>query len=232
MESQERLTAFIELGQRVIREAGSERYGSDSIHVPEAPPACRFPQPGFLGREYAGIVIMNPHPGEGAHPGREPSHRRWDLALQRWLERGDEPSYETALRLWEADRASWGPVWTRWLAPLLDEAGVSVDQVAFLNLIKNQLRSNTSEPVQRRLASRDWTFTSAQLALLKPRAVLAGGKFVGRVLNAKEPEPPFEVRVQSRARAIHGVRGPERRALEERERSELAAWLRQVSARG
>lgn len=222
--------AFIELGRRVIHEATPDRYGRDAIHVPPAPPACRFPQPGFVGRSFSGIVILNPHPGEGARSGREATHRRWDMVLERWLKEGGGESYESALRLWEADRAEWGPVWTRWLAPLLAEAGLSVDQVAFLNLIKNQLRSGTSEAIQGRIAEVDWEFTAAQLTLLKPTAVLAAGKFVGRMLDHLASEPLFDVRVQNRARARRGINGPELAVLERQERAALATWLREAAS--
>ena len=226
MDARAQLYEFISHGREVMREATVDRYGADSIRIPAAPPACRLPQPGFVGRAYSGIVILNPHPGEGDRASREPMHRRWDAVLQRWLDEGNRASYDNVFTLWDEDRDSWGAVWTRWLEPLLAEAGLDIEEVAFLNLIKHQLPSQTSEAVQRRMARVDWRFTSAQLEILRPTAVLAGGKLVGRILSELQPTPQFEVRVQNRARARRGVSAEARRVLEDGERRELASWLR------
>lgn len=223
----EMIDEFIALGASIIREALPARYGADGRFVPEAPPAVGTPQPGFVGRRYRGVVILAPHPGEGGRASREPVHRVWDQVIAAWSANPSSETYDAVLRLWAEDREEWGPVWTRWTEPVLRGAGLAPDEVAFLNLIKNPLISNTSPLAQRRMAAVDWDWTKRQLDLLKPRAVVAGGKLVSEFLRSRVGND-FAVREQNRAIARAGVVGASRREIEAVETQELAAWVANI----
>ena len=73
------LREFIRIGQEIMRWDRREAYGADFSRVAPSPPALGLASPGFLGRDYRGLVILGQNPGLGARRGSE--HRIWDGLL-------------------------------------------------------------------------------------------------------------------------------------------------------
>ena len=175
-----------------------EAYGADWDRVALSPPALRLASPGFLGREYRGLVVLAQNPGLGAERGSE--HRRWDRLLAAWRDEGTIAAYEEAFRFYLADFQHVA-AWRQWVAPVLAAADLSAREVAYLNMGKSVLRQNKTPKARDRIFEADWRWTRVQLELLAPDVVLAGGKAVARLLNRYWPDPPFGVIAQDRARS-------------------------------
>ena len=194
----ELLREFIRIGQDIMRWDRREAYGADWDRVAPSPPAIGLASPGFLGREYRGLVVLAQNPGLGAERGSE--HRRWDRLLAAWRDEGTIAAYEEAFRFYLADFQHVA-AWRQWVAPVLAAADLSAREVAYLNMGKSVLRQNEPPKARDRIFEADWRWTRAQLELLAPDVVLAGGKAVARLLNRYWPDPPFGVIAQDRARS-------------------------------
>ena len=52
------LQDFIDLGREILRWDRREAYGADWSLVAPSPPAIGLAQPGFLGEDYRGVVLL------------------------------------------------------------------------------------------------------------------------------------------------------------------------------
>ena len=217
------LMEFIRLGQEIMRWDRQGAYGADFTRVAPSPPALGVASPGFLGREYRGLVVLNQNPGLGARRGSE--HRIWDRLLTAWRDEGTIEAYDEAFKFYLADFRHVA-VWRQWVEPVLDAAGLGAHAVAYLNLGKSVLRKNEPpKPPKARdpIFEADWRWTRAQLDLLEPDVVLAG-KAVANLLSRYWPNPPFDVIVQDRARSQNkATRAARAREHGDRIRAALAA---------
>lgn len=212
---------FIRLGQEIMRWDRQGAYGADFTRVAPSPPALGVASPGFLGREYRGLVVLNQNPGLGARRGSE--HRIWDRLLTAWRDEGTIEAYDEAFMFYLADFRHVA-VWRQWVEPVLDAAGLGAHAVAYLNLGKSVLRKNEPPRARDPIFEADWRWTRAQLDLLEPDVVLAGGKAVANLLSRYWPNPPFDVIVQDRARSQNkATRAARAREHGDRIRAALAA---------
>ena len=150
-----------------------EAYGADFSRVAPSPPALGLASPSFLGRDYRGLVVLGQNPGLGARRGSE--HRIWDGLLTAWRDEGTTESYGKAFRFY-LDDFQHVAAWRQWVEPVLLAADLSAHEVAYLNLGKSVLRKNEPPRSPDPIFEADWRWTRAQLDLLEPAIVLAGGK--------------------------------------------------------
>jgi len=215
------LREFIRIGQEIMRWDRREAYGADFSRVAPSPPALGLASPGFLGRDYRGLVILGQNPGLGARRGSE--HRIWDGLLTAWRDEGTTESYGKAFRFY-LDDFQHVAAWRQWVEPVLLAADLSAHEVAYLNLGKSVLRKNESPRSPDPIFEADWRWTRAQFDLLEPDIVLAGGKAVAKLLWQYWPNPPFAVVEQDRARSQNrATRAARARELGARIKAALAA---------
>ncbi|HEX5480231.1 MAG TPA: hypothetical protein VFY79_10990 [Dehalococcoidia bacterium] len=216
-----KLREFVRAGQEMLACDWTAHYGADVSRIAPAPPAIRYAQPGFLGDDYRGIVVVNQNPGVGDSPDRAKMHRIWDGELEKWLRTGTIQSYEEVFRFWQRDLSNW-PVWKQWIAPILAPSGLDERNVAYLNLCKNQTRRNVAPTASMYWA--DWRWTRRQLEILRPHTVVAGGKAVADLLTRFWPEAPFKVVEQNRIRSQNN-------ATRAQQASEIARTLAKAIAK-
>ncbi len=184
---------FAALGAELLARAPIAAYrGVD--HVALDP--ITLAQPGFCGIDYRGLTIVGLNPGRGTGDAAA-RLRRWNDAYMRWRDSGWS-GYEEALGYWKSDIERWR-VWNQWIAPVLSVAGVSADEIAYLNLVKVPTANDQKPTV--RLLDVDWPWTRQQLELLDPTIVLAGGVAVSDEIRKRWPSIPFELITQNRARS-------------------------------
>jgi hypothetical protein len=198
------LDNFVRMGQEILSCDWTSYYGSDFTRVAPSPPGVGYAQPGFVGRDYRGLVFVGQNPGVGA--GRADEHRLWKREFQKWHDQGTVAAYTDVFQFWRRDLNEWD-VWKTYIKPVLHHLGFTEDHIGYLNLCKNATTTNTS-PTPHMYRS-DWAWTRRQLELLEPRVVVAGGKEVAKQLNKRLttdwPAPSFIVLPQNRARARPGL---------------------------
>jgi hypothetical protein len=198
------LKTFVHIGQEILScDDWAAHYGSSgNARVAPSPPGVGYAQPGFVGRDYRGLVIVNQNPSAGF--GRDDVHRDWERAFRKWHNQGTVDVYLETFRFWQSDVHAW-KVWTQWVEPILYRLRprLTEDHIGYLNLCKNATIPNKA-PTERMYRS-DWEWTGRQLTLLQPRVVVAGGKEVAKQLNTLWPAPPVKVLVQDRNRNQSGA---------------------------
>ena len=218
------LNAFIRIGQDIMRWDRRKAYGSDYSRVAAGPPALSVASPGFLGHKYRGIVILNQNPGLGKLRGE--AHRRWDGLLVAWRDQGTRQAYDATFEFYTRDFPQV-QMWQQWVAPVLQAARLSVEEIGYLNIGKSVLIRNQPPRSGDVIFQADWSWTRQQLELLNPVVLVAGGRTVGALLDELWPSPPFEVVVQNRARSQNGqVRSQAAREIGERIRHTLNSTSR------
>jgi hypothetical protein len=190
------LDNFVRVGQEILSCDWAARYGPGIARVAPSPPGIGYAQPGFLGRDYRGLVFVGQNPGAGAL--RADAHQLWKRVFRDWHEQGTVAAYSEAFRFWRDDLNAW-PVWTQWIKPILERLSLTEDHIGYLNLCKNATTNNT--PPTAHMYRSDWAWTRQQLELLQPRVVVAGGVAVDKRLNTHWPTPPFIVLPQNRVRS-------------------------------
>lgn len=192
------LREFISIGQELLRSNLAARYGSDHARIAPSP-SLVFPQPGLLGDDYRGVVVLNRNPGVGAN--RSDLHRVWDRELEKWLRQGTSEAYRDVYSLWERDLAAWD-IWTDWIRPALSRAGLTESNICFLNLFKCATPGN--KPPTATMYRTDWAITKRQIELVAPSVVLTSTDAAIQLMKSW-PNPPFRLLVQNRARARAGM---------------------------
>jgi len=211
---QKLLRDFVTLGQEILKCDWRQHYGSDFGRVAPSPPGIAYAQPGFVADDYRGVVLVGQNPGVGDTPDRARAHRVWDKHLEPWATGGGVEDYRAVLALWLRDLSNWA-VWHQWCAPLLQRSGLTVQNIGYLNIVKNQTTKNGAPTA--RMYEADWRWTQRQLEVLQPRIVIAGGKAVGDVINRYWRNAPFEVVVQNRIRSQNSeARTRQARGISER----------------
>ena len=211
------LDDFVRVGQEILSCDWAAHYGRHDIaRVAPSPPGVGYAQPGFLGRDFRGLVFVGQNPGVGAD--RADVHRRWERAFRMWHDHGRVAAYLETFQFWQSDLNAW-PVWTQWIKPILDRISLTEDHIGYLNLCKNATSTNT--PPTARMYRSDWAWTRQQLDLLQPRVVVAGGLSVDRKLNTLWPSRSCMVLPQNRERS-------QSRAERDREADMLASDIRKA----
>src|SRR4051794_11311804 len=111
------LDDFVRVGQEILSCDWAVRYGTDIARVAPSPPGVGYAQPGFLGRDYRGLVFVGQNPGVGAD--RADVHRLWERSFQTWHKQGTVAAYSEVFEFWRRDLKEW-VVWTQWIKPILD----------------------------------------------------------------------------------------------------------------
>ncbi|MPZ48967.1 MAG: hypothetical protein GEU75_06600 [Dehalococcoidia bacterium] len=212
------LSEFIDLGRRIIAWDRRAALGFDFQRIAVNAPSVGLAQPGFMGTEYKGLVVLGLNPGNGdnrlSRTGFQPKWQEWHEVLAKWRDSGTTAAYEKAFQCWLDDLREWR-VWSMYVQPLLNQLGFTPRNIAYLNLFQSPTIANAS--LTPRMIRTGWPWTKAQLDVLKPRAVVAGGKRVGDILAGLWPNPPFEVIIQDRNRSLSTVA--------------QQVWVRQAAAR-
>lgn len=190
------LDEFVRVGRDILSCDWAAHYGPDLARVAPSPPGVGYAQPGFVGRDYRGLVFIGQNPGVGAD--RTDAHRRWEQAFRTWHEQGTVAAYSAVFEFWRGDLREW-TVWSQWIKPVLDRLGFTEDHIGYLNLCKNATLANT--PPTTRMFQRDWAWTRQQLNVLQPRVVVAGGVAVAKLIDTFSPTPPCTVLSQNRVRS-------------------------------
>jgi len=210
------LADFVRVGQEILSCDWAAHYGPDIARVAPSPPGVGYAQPGFLGRDYRGVVFIGQNPGVGAD--RAEVHRLWERAFRGWHDHGTVASYAETYQLWQSDLHGW-TVWTQWIKPILDRLSLTEDHIGYLNLCKNAATGNAAPTT--RMYQSDWAWTRRQVELLQPRVVIAGGVAVANRINMHWPAPPFIVLTQNRVRS-------QNQAERDRQADMLAREIRKV----
>ncbi len=143
---------------------------------------------GYVGRNYIpgqGILFLAINPGGGgdAYDQRIPE----DEIFYPLLIAFKEARGANVLPACEAINKAFVPIvknWNLWriLGPTLDAASVSLEQVAYMNVVPYRTRENKMPPVAARRKS--WAQTvEPTLELLKPKAIITLGKKAGSVVD-------------------------------------------------
>lgn len=188
------LENFVHIGQDILSCNWATRYGHHIARVAPSPPGVGYAQPGFVGRDYRGLVVSrNPAVGTG----RDEAHRLWDQAFRKWLDQGTVDAYLKVFQLWQRDFNEWGV--EKYIKPILELRNFTEDHIGYLNLCKNATISNIEPTV--RMYKSDWEWTERQLKLLQPRVVVAGGVEVDRQLKRFWTSRSCRVLTQNRIRS-------------------------------
>jgi hypothetical protein len=218
--TEETINRFVSIGQELLQR-DSAVYGaavSDAVLEP-----ITVAQPGWVGPDYRGVVLIGQNPGRGTGDATARLKRQNDAYLA-WRDNG-RPGYEQALKLLMADVLNWR-VWNQWVRPLLSRARLSAGQVGYLNLVKVPTVDDKKPTAA--MFKIDWPWTLRQLEALEPRVVVAGGVAVATELEKRRAPQPFELLTQNRVRS-------QNQATRDRQNQELAkhilqtlgsAWLR------
>ncbi|MDP6582333.1 MAG: hypothetical protein QF681_16895 [Vicinamibacterales bacterium] len=193
------LADFVSLGQEILRCDWTAHYGKDASRVAPSPPALAYAQPGFLGGDYTGLVVVGQNPGVGADAFWEKRHRVWDPLLRAWRDEGTVSAYADFHRTWQTGDLPYWTVWWKWVEPVLSRISLNENHVAYLNLVKNQTSENRPPTVG--MYDADWMFTRRQLDVLNPKVVIAGGLAVERQIRKHWPDAPFRLVSQNRIRS-------------------------------
>jgi hypothetical protein len=196
------LEEFIELGRNIILFDRVTAYGTDYKHVSQGP-AVSHAQPGFIGHDYKGVVVLGQNPGEGNFGTWEKDNRELEALLGAWLDSRGQAAYDRAFAFFVRSFDN-SPAWRDWTGSILTSGRLSIENIAVLNLVKMATKKNRL-PTSR-MFDEDWKWTKDQLELLAPKIVVAGGKAVHRELGRLWPVQPFQLLLQNRARAIPGLR--------------------------
>lgn len=210
------LDSFVRVGQEILSCNWEAQYGPDVTRVAPSPPGVGYAQPGFLGRDYRGLVFVGQNPGAGAD--RADVHRLWERAFRTWHQQGSIAAYSKVFEFWRHDLNAW-TVWSQWIKPILDRLSLTEDHIGYLNLCKNATTNNKAPTTH--MYWSDWTWTSQQLDLLQPRVVVAGGLAVADKLNTLWPAPSVMILPQNRERI-------QSRAERDREADLLAGKIRKA----
>jgi len=178
------------------------------------------PQPGFIGRKYSGLVIVGANPGiPNVSPfiEREPEYVRH---IQNFARRRDFELFNRYLDY----AADYMGTWRNNLAnqSFRKLLGYDIEEIAYINVVKcrsNPVGSNpftsVGEPVTRRCFN---SHTARQLAVLKPKWIVAHWKPIPRTLAALGYDFP---------KAIPAYSGAYHLPLEKRV-SELVSFFREL----
>ena len=171
-----------------ISSPASWRYARSNFGELLTPFNPRYPQPGFIGNEYfesrCRVLLMGINPGPGK--GYEAKDR---ILFDSSLRLARDPSAENLNSLMSIYREQM-PAWTIFSRHgIFNRLGLSLDRIAFMNV----LHLNTDvgpaekelEPVYKYVITK---FTSKQLYLLQPHAILHLGKHGWLKLNEYWPE--------------------------------------------
>lgn len=156
------LEQWISLGQRMLQEDPSAHYRSVLDEVLLDP--ITVPQPGVVGPEYGGVILIALNPGRGTGDASA-RLRQQDTLLRRWRADG-APAYDAVFQHWQRDVDEWR-VWRSWVQPVLAAAGVKRSQIAYLNLVK--VPTVRDKKPSQQLLDLDWGWTAEQLRLLAPK---------------------------------------------------------------
>lgn len=144
------------------------------------------PQPGFIGPNYSGIVVIGTNPGEGTE-GTVAYQNRMFQRLTSFTAGHRTPEEFAALNAFLGNELTRGTLGNNLLAaPMLEAAGLSAQEIAYLNAVKCATSPGNSNP-QRVVQSETLRlcieeYLSRQLALLRPRAIVFAWKPVRAAL--------------------------------------------------
>ena len=143
----------------------------------------RYPQPGFVGRNYfksnSRIVVMGINPGLGKN--FESSDERLFNSILSLERRPTKKNFKLVMNTYEENMPEW-TIFSRW--NILDRLSLTLDEIAYLNVLPVNTEvacdSTRLNPVYEYAIS---NFTSRQLKLLRPNAVLNLGKHGHKMLK-------------------------------------------------
>ena len=166
----------------------------DERHVFASDPVLRrrarrddaLAQPGFVGRRYkrGGIVFIGANPG-GAGVSQLKSDRVQNELLGKLGSATGSACFDAFEKLMNHLRVAMPEDWRIYnvcVPPVLEGTGYTVDDIAFLNLVKWRTRA---ERLTGAVVRASWEFqTQQQVAALRPRVIVGLGRtVVGRYLN-------------------------------------------------
>ena len=175
------------LWQRILRSNREDLFGPDAagFRNRNRHEGDRLAQPGYVGRDYApgGMLFLSMYPGGGPDGGRGPDDRRMYLLLKELRDAGDEdrsPAFENLNAMLAELMARW-KMYTKFIAPVLEGTGTSLNAVAFANLLKWRWDGSNGVRSAYRTAWHD--HTGEQIELLAPGFVVAVGVDAGRLFQ-------------------------------------------------
>jgi uracil-DNA glycosylase len=168
---------------------------ADHRHVFEQAPRCvrsrnefdEVPQPGFVGSRYkqGGLLFVGKNPGND--PGRELSRPDKEQlnAIQQFQHTEEDVRGQGFLSLMETLGNSVMPQWTivkKLVGPILDGLALSLDQVAYINLVKYHTHDTD---LHSSLYDRSWPLTMQQISMLSPSVIIVLGKSAGDAFETR-----------------------------------------------
>jgi hypothetical protein len=171
---------------------------------------------GFIGRHYvpdAGVLLLaiNPGGGGGANVARSPDDEAFYPLLYDFTKANDSD----LLAAFDRVNDAFAVIVRRWnlwriLEPTLEAASLSLEQVAYMNLVPYRTRGNAMPPRSAQQVS--WReIIEPTLNVLKPLAIVTLGKKAGGVLGRVAPDRSAycvprtigDTYVSDDARAVH-----------------------------
>ena len=145
-----------------------------------------LPQPGFVGRRYkrGGIVFIGANPGGAGVPQLKSDSVQNEL-LRKLRGATGSACLDAFEKLMNHLRVAMPEDWRIYdicVPPVLEGSGYTVDDIAFLNLVKWR---TTAERLTGAVVRASWEFqTQRQVAALRPRVIVGLGRtVVGRYVN-------------------------------------------------
>ncbi|MBX7134183.1 MAG: hypothetical protein K1X67_16040 [Fimbriimonadaceae bacterium] len=172
---------------------------------------------GFVGTRYTpgeGIVLLAINPGGGGDAYTERTAE--DRVFFPLLERFKAARGHAVPSAFEAVNQAFAPIvrgWNLWriLGPTLEAAGLTLEEVAYMNLVPYRTRGDKMPPVAAQQAA--WTrIIQPTLGVLEPRAIVTLGKKAGSVVDRFHagglhaycvPRTIGDTRISDEARAVH-----------------------------
>jgi hypothetical protein len=146
----------------------------------------RIPQIGFIGDNYNArrILIVGINPGNGPRDSRSPSDAVMFPALYKFIEAPNHETYAGAMAAQMRAFPSW--LASKELGPVLDQEGVALDDIAYINASPYRAGNGTAQDVfrtvwRKKRAATNWV--SPMLSALQPKILIAHGVEAARILQ-------------------------------------------------
>ena len=150
---------------------------------------------GYVGPRYVpgeGIVLVAINPGGGGdkYSRRTPEDERFYPLLQKFktADRSNaQKAFEDINDCFKGMVQRWN-IW-RIIEPTMDAAGMSLEQVAYVNLVPYRTRKNNMPPVLARKNAFE-RIVEPMFGILDPKAIVALGKKVGTIPQLRQSTAP------------------------------------------
>jgi hypothetical protein len=181
------------LWQEISNRKSVEVLGDGAQMLRNSNPGDNLPQPGFVGAKYRSgsvlFIAMNPG-GKGLSAETAQVHQVIEQ-LQCASAGSLLDAFEALNGVHRIVVPNW-KIFVNFVRPILDCTGLTIDDIAYINLLKWRTRSGVKPREFQRLYESSWqAYTQRQVAKLIPGAVVAIGSDAGKAFAKLCPHHPY-----------------------------------------